>query len=140
MRLKKRISDKRTRRRIYRTDCLVLFDDQIIEDSISRLKEAGITTQKEIQDIKVRWGPAHSEKKYWIAYCYIDRREIILTRSAYRMPKWAIDTVLWHEYAHVLSRSPHGTTYFKRANRRRRLQALQEFIVLFLDFIGIYKT
>ena len=138
MKPRKIVKNSRPPRGFYKRSDHALFDHQIIKDSISRLIDAGVATRTELMGITVRWGPEHPEHREWIAYCYLGQREIILTHKMYRMPDWAIDTILWHEYAHALSLGSHRTWRFMKMKRRRRWQWLQEYVVLFLYLFGIY--
>lgn len=114
------------------------WDSARLRDSLHRLKGSGIVSEEELYKINVRWGEPYNDKK-WMAYCYPTVGHIVFTHRAYRMPDWVIDTIMWHEIAHVISKSDHSDQVFKEVNKRRRFQGIQEGISLILDKIGVYR-
>lgn len=110
-----------------------------LRNSLYRLERKGMVSKEDINNLQVVWGEPYPGKEQWVAYSYPANNKIVFTHRAYKMPKWAIDTIMWHEISHVVSGSNHEEASFKIINKQRKFQGVQEWIAYFLDVIGVCK-
>lgn len=114
------------------------YEQSILDDSVHRLTREGLIDPRIMKEIQVGWGEPYADNKYWIAYCVPSEKTITFTYRAYRLPTWAIDTIMYHEYTHIVTGQNHGGRGFKRLNAKRKYQGIQEWVLLILDTIGVY--
>lgn len=138
MKLTKRYREWSRRRRDSKGKTPSDYEQSILDASITRLTKRGLIDSRIMKEVRVEWGEPYAGNKYYVAYCNPSEKTITFTSRAYRLPEWAIDTLMYHEYSHVATGQNHGGYGFRRLNARRKYQGIQEWALLVLDAIGVY--
>jgi hypothetical protein len=100
----------------------------------------GLISERDRREIGCEWVEDSSRGKSIMADTPVNPPILSVTRKCYCLPDSILETLVWHEVAHIVSGIRiHENPIFRRVLKRRRFQLFREFILEFAVAFRIYS-
>lgn len=139
-----RSEPNRKSRKVRKWEARNLFYGEMSTDILyasgDRLFQRGLITESERDEFTYKWFEQLEGFPYTLAYVNLEARwpVIHVHQECNSLSKWAMDALIWHEMAHLLSREGHDGEVYKHMISRDRFNRTKLFIMCLLRFIRWY--
>lgn len=117
-----------------------VLSTDILYASGDRLFQRGLITESERDEFTYKWFKELEGAPYTLGYVDLKERWSVIhvCQECYSLSKWAMDALIWHEMAHLLSREGHDGALFKHMISRDRFNRTKLVIMEILMLIRWY--